>query len=203
MNNSTWELYLNMYKKEWNGIEVKVEVAVQVIEYLRDIVDFKDKIKLKSVYRTLSELLLNIQHHAYPKSNNDTKELEKHWKISVSNLSNSLVSIIVEDYGITIPVSIIEKIKNGSNDLGYLKLYNDEKLIKEAIYPEIVKNNSGRGCGFKSILKDVDENIICNLSICSRDGLFYYNSPPQMSKLENSKGISGTSVEIIISRDSI
>ena len=182
-----------MKKKEWKGTDIDLSCAVQVVNYLEEVVGCDNKRSLRSVYAAVTELLSNISHHAYP--NKASGSLEGLWKVTASIQSNYSISIVVEDYGITIPVSIIRKINLKSDENNQ---YIDCDLIEEAVYQRIASSTEGRGQGLQSIVRNVDQGNIEHLGIRSRNGYFKYKTPPAGATLKDVSKLVGTSVEIVI-----
>src|SRR3989338_6704341 len=118
-----------MKNKEWEGTEVDLSCAIQIVKYLEDVFCYSDKLLLRCVYTAVTELLSNISHHAY--AGKTIESTESLWKVAIYRQSNNFISIVIEDYGITIPLSIITKL-NLKPDNGVE--YNDTQLIEEAIY---------------------------------------------------------------------
>lgn len=155
--------------------------------------DFNNERTLRAAFAAISELLLNISHHAY--SDECTSQNDLNWKVVTSTLDDNLVSIVVEDYGITIPASVVRKIKLVPIDEAKL---SDSSLIKEAVSPQIMKLDNGRGLGLRSIVKSVENDDIDNFMITSRDGVFHYKRAPEQSLLRERHKVNGTKAEIII-----
>ena len=185
-----------MENKEWRGDEVDTQCVIGIIDHLRLHYDFENESVLRSAYTSIIELLSNVSHHAYLDGNNKPK---KHaWEIAVSSLDKESVSIVVADYGVTIPFSIIERLNIKQHVAGIHLPKIDDDLIKEAIYSLHIETKLGRGLGLRSIIDAIEEGSIENISIRSRDGFFQYKASEGGLEKEEKQCELGTKVEIII-----
>ncbi|EHN8799376.1 hypothetical protein ACVGWG_16415 [Enterobacter asburiae] len=183
-----------MMIEEWTGTEIGIESAVDIINVLEKDFGLTRGHVLRSTYRALTELLLNIKHHAYP---SESGFVDHFWKISL-RIEDKLIHLIVEDHGISIPVSMFEKIKSYKLDVRDVN-YSDAELINKAVKMSEDSQFKGRGMGLKSILMDVDEGSINAFLITSRNGHFEYSPVSNVSSENNFKSFNGTKVELIIS----
>ncbi|EOZ2733125.1 hypothetical protein ACQQX7_001524 [Citrobacter freundii] len=184
-----------MMIEEWSGEEIGVESALEIINVLERDFGLTRGAVLRSTYNALNELLLNVRHHAYP------SELgldDCFWKISLAKRDDGLISIVVEDHGISIPVSMFEKIKSYKLNMHGVS-YSDAELINKAVKMSEVSQFNGRGLGLKSILMDVDKGSMIAFFISSRNGYFEYSPVSNVSSENNFKFFNGTKIEFIIS----
>lgn len=183
-----------MLINEWRGDKIDIESARDVIGHIKNELNQNDRMILKSTYATLCELLLNIKHHAYPEQHGTPCHP---WRIQLTKNDKNLLSIVVEDNGISIPVSILHKITPIATDENDTQ-YSDSHLINEAIYPQIQHTSNGRGQGLKSILNEIDRCLI-SVFISSRNGEFIYPFNSKHLYTPPSSTSNGTRVEVIIS----
>jgi hypothetical protein len=180
---------------KWEGNEIGPEIALKITEYIKENFKNTNTQILKSVYSCALELLLNIKHHAYP-NKYEQKPCDL-WNITISQLNQDIISISIEDEGITIPVSVINKIevRAGQNR----EIHTDTSIIERVVFNKGMVSEKGRGQGYSSIINDIDKKLITGIIIESRNGYYLYSNINLDIKRENIKTINGTKVEVFIS----
>ncbi|HHF3133866.1 TPA: ATP-binding protein [Vibrio diabolicus] len=183
----------------WSDDCVQAESVRHILDYIRSSLRVEDKGILRSVYSALTELLYNIREHAYPEV---TDNSYCPWSVTLTRVGDGRLSIVVEDNGISIPVSILQKVFNHRASLSNANC-DDSMLITQAVNYTSTNNSSGRGKGLKSILRLIDADSLEALCISSRNGVFCYPSEASLSSYAGNNSVNGTVVEIIISEGAV
>jgi anti-sigma regulatory factor (Ser/Thr protein kinase) len=190
-----------MLIKQWAGSTVSPEALVEIVGYIQSSFPKVDIAITRDIYRVLAELITNVKHHAYPEDFKNTEGTD--WKVIVSENELGIISLIVEDKGITIPRSVLRKLYSfhKSSQLGRKMMADDSLVIDEAINQREVDKKlvGGRGKGLLSITKLVDISRFNSLHIRSRNGVLNYYGTNKAIDLELQKTpLDGTSVEVRI-----
>ncbi|OQW68675.1 MAG: hypothetical protein BVN34_08300 [Proteobacteria bacterium ST_bin12] len=126
----------------------------------------------------LSEAIVNVSHHAYPKEQGYI-EGDKNWYLTASfDNGNKELKIVFYDQGIGIPKSLPaskfkEKVLEYLIKLPIAERYRDETLLKAAV--ELDRSSTDepdRGKGLQDLLEFIRQRGDGSLSILSLKGLF-------------------------------
>ena len=126
----------------------------------------------------LSEAIVNVSHHAYPKAYGFT-DAEKNWYLTASfNTSEKELKVVFYDQGIGIPKSLPTS-DLWEKTLEYLSIFpfvdrkKDETLLRAAVELDRTSTNeSDRGKGLQDLLEFIRQRKNGCLSILSLKGLF-------------------------------
>ena len=157
-----------------------------------------------ALYKSLTEAMTNVNHHAYEKN----QSIEKRWWC-FSQLKDKMLTIIFCDLGLGIPFTVKdthkEWYKNWSEKVIIKK---DGKLLKSLIEkPRSSTGKEHRGKGIKEIM-EITEFEKGKISIFSNKGAIFadYNKDKSKAKMElqhkdYKKSINGTMILISIPCD--
>lgn len=132
----------------------------------------------RAIYRCGTEIIMNTFSHAYPEN---YRLKHKHSLSILLEKNGALLDIIFQDYGATIPVTVINKIPS------FAASFKPSKILKMTVNGEI-ELPAHRGKGLPSILREVNDHYISNLTIVSgeaflkitkEDGLTYDEVKPK------------------------
>lgn len=168
----------------WTGNLIDSKPAIDVIDKLKSDYAVVDRKLLHSLYSSMLEIILNIKHHAYKADESSD------WDIQLEAKENNNFVISVRDFGITIPVSILNVLEEKN-----IPFIDDSELIHRAIEG----NNSreiGRGQGLKSVSRLVSDNIYQSLFIKSRQGELRNSSNGISARHISKEEFKGTLIEI-------
>lgn len=134
----------------------------------------------KRLYRAITEAMINVGQHAYPKNQRKKYKIRNEWWMSGHvNLNSNKLVIIFCDLGVGIPTTLpkihgLEKIVSALSLLPGIKP-NDAEMIKAGM--EIGRTSTGlagRGKGLNDLRKFVDDTGGGELNIFSRKGHYQY-----------------------------
>lgn len=140
----------------------------------------------------LSEAIVNVAHHAYPKTHGYS-EIDKNWYYTASyNTSKKELKVVFYDQGIGIPKSLPasdlwEKLLESLSIFPIADRKKDEVLLKAAVeFDRTRTEDSDRGKGLQDLMEFIRQRGEGYLSILSLKGLF---------KLEIKNGIESIKSE--------
>ncbi|WP_036301755.1 hypothetical protein [Methylotenera sp. L2L1] len=126
----------------------------------------------------LSEAIVNVSHHAYPKEQGYS-EGDKNWYLTASfDNSNNELKVVFYDQGIGIPKSLPaskfkEKLLEYLSTFPILERKRDETLLKAAVQLDRTSTDEpDRGKGLQDLLEFTRQRRDGSLSILSLKGLF-------------------------------
>lgn len=155
----------------------------------------------KRLYRAITEAMINVVQHAYPKNQRGKHQIKNNWWISghVNQRSGRLV-ILFCDLGVGIPNTLPkvhgwEKIRSVLSILPGVKP-NDAQMISAGM--EIGRTStgmSGRGKGLNDLKMFVDDTGGGELNIFSRKGHYKYEAGKGVKLNNYSNSICGTLIK--------
>jgi hypothetical protein len=145
----------------------------KIIEMIGDPIN-----KWMFLHSGLSEAIVNVSHHAYPKEYGYS-EIDKHWYLTASfDASTKELKVVFYDQGIGIPRSlpasdIWEKLLKYVSVFPVADRLKDETLLKAAVELDRTSTEeSDRGKGLQDLLEFIRQRGDGFLSILSLKGLF-------------------------------
>ena len=155
-----------------------------------------DRVKTKSLYTMIIELMANTKQHAY----NNNNAMEENWYVFVED-RESYMKFVFLDTGAGIPNTIrtkglLEKFKN-------LFSYDDAYFIASALKGEILRSETNleyRGQGLPEIYKRASSSYIDKFSVVSGRGKCYIDNNGDIVEENLTDELTGTLLSWIINK---
>lgn len=160
-----------------------------------------DTIAKKRLYRAVTEAMINVVQHAYPKKRRGSYKTRNNWWISghVNKRSGKLV-ILFCDLGVGIPTTLPkvhgwEKIRSALSILPGVKPNDAEMINAGMVIGRTSTGLAGRGKGLNDLRMFVDDAGGGELNIFSRKGHYKYEAGGGVRMINHSKSIGGTLIK--------
>ncbi|RSB18561.1 STAS-like domain-containing protein [Citrobacter farmeri] len=154
--------------------------------------NFNEEIS-RSIYMCGSEIIMNAMCHAYPENYRAKSKYAFSFYI---NNNKDYLDIIFQDYGATIPVTILNKIPILANSC------DPATVLKMSLKGEIELENH-RGKGLPSLLREVNENVISKLTILSGEAYFNATKEGSIEFKKNNPKFIGTKIILSVEKENI
>lgn len=173
-NESTQNRHIVKYIKGRCGDDQKTRILkAGITEIIGDEIN-----KWRFLHSGLSEAIVNVSHHAYPKEQGYS-EGDKNWYLTASfDNSNKELKVVFYDQGIGIPKSLPaskfrEKVFEFLSTIPIAERMRDENLLKAAVQLDRTSTDEpDRGKGLQDLLEFTRQRRDGSLSILSLKGLF-------------------------------
>ncbi|EPA0076118.1 TPA: DUF4325 domain-containing protein [Enterobacter hormaechei] len=144
----------------------------------------------RSIYVCGTEIIMNVLCHAYPEN---YKLKSKHALSFYINVGEDYLDIIFQDYGATIPVTVLNKIPSLAAS------FNSSTVLKMTVSGEI-ELEGHRGKGLPSLLKEVSGCTISKLTIISGEAFLKVTKDELLIFNENIPKSVGTKIILSIEK---
>lgn len=154
----------------------------------------------------IGEAMINVAKWAYPSYHSfQYPNLGKFWVTGAANKATGELTVVIYDQGASIPITYPRK-ELAKNALDHLKqllfvnkkfaFQNDSAYVDCAVkYGKSQTDEVYRGKGMPQMKELVDQAHIGSLTICSRGGLWHYDSSGSVNRSSYPNSIGGTLIE--------
>ena len=190
-----------MEVKKWACSRVDLSIAIEVVDAISEHFKALERARAQALYSTITELIANINQHAYPDNFHPVKDLV--CEIAIRETASGSLVISVTDYGVTIPQSILNKISHEYDAVVNPRSHTDAQIIADAVFSQINRaEQHGRGRGLNSIFNFVLKGDLQSIKISSRGGTLCCTAEKNDLSVDSTIR-AGTLVEIVISANGV